>query len=318
MGCLSALVHTSGIYESGTGINRPLPAGENIMLNNPVSRSIYQFAELVQEIADSDLEREWTWGSYKSEGVRFAYFRNYEELRELAVELYQARAASGAPLSAAQRILAQYHSAYMDLQGVLSGVGSEYDEKPPAEGEWPLRRVVAHIIGADLGFYVTIKYALDRYRQGLDPLVKIEDETWVGIAGMDESELDAMMDGSLSGLQSFHRDLHKRILIDFAEIDAVEIERPSRYWEDEPMSLRFRMHRFDSHMRQHTIQVEKTLQMLGHVHSESQRLLRLIFFALAQAEGVLIGAGRTQESLLIELAERIDGRTREIRNILAR
>jgi len=58
-----------------------------------------------------------------------------------------------------------------------------------------------------------------------------------------------MMDKSLPGLQSFHGDLHKRILIDFNEIDAAEIEKPSRFWEDEPMSLRFRMHRFDSHMR---------------------------------------------------------------------
>ena len=287
------------------------------MPNNPVSGSIYRFAELVQEIADSDLEREWTWGSYKSEGVRFAFFRNYEELRELAVELHQARVASSAPLSEAHRILAQYHSAYMDLQGVLLGVDSGYDEKPPAEGEWPLRRIIAHIIGADLSFYVIVKYTLDRYRQGLDPLVKIEDETWLGITGMDESELDAMMDGSLLGLQSFHRDLHKRILTDFAEIDVAEIERPSRFWEDEPMSLRFRMHRFDSHMRQHTIQVEKTLQRVGHIPNESQRLLRLIFFALAHVEGVLIGTGMNHEVLLMELAERIDRRTREIGSILA-
>ncbi len=146
------------------------------MFNNPISGSIYRFAELVEEITDSDLEREWAWGSYKSEGVRFAYFRNYEELRELAVALHQARVASGAPLSAAQQILAQYHSAYMDLQGVLLGVDSGYDEKPPAEGEWPLRRIIAHIVAADLSFYVTIKYTLDRHHQGLDPLVKIEDE----------------------------------------------------------------------------------------------------------------------------------------------
>jgi hypothetical protein len=288
------------------------------MFNNTVSGSIYRFAELVQGLADSDLEREWIWGSYKSEGVRFAYFRNYEELRELAVALHQARVASGAPLSDAQRILAQYHSAYMDLQGVLLVVDSGYDEMPPAEGEWPLRRIIAHIVGADLGFYVIVKYALDRHRQGLDPLVKIEDETWLGIAGMDESELDAMMDGSLPGLQSFHGDLHRRILTDLAEIDAAEIEKPSRFWEDEPMSLRFRMHRFDSHMRQHTIQVEKTLQRVGHIPNESQRLLRLIFFALAQVEEVSIGTGRNHEVLLIQLAERIDRRTHEIGSILAR
>ncbi len=127
-----------------------------------------------------------------------------------------------------------------------------------------------------------------------------------------------MVDGSLPGLQSFHGDLHKRILTDLNEIDTAEIEKPSRFLEDEPMSLRFRMHRFDSHMRQHTIQVEKTLQRIGHIPNESQRLLRLIFIALAQVEGVSIGTRRNHEVLLMELAERIDGRTREIGSILAR
>jgi len=74
-------------------------------------------------------------------------------------------------------ILPQYLSAYMDLQGVLLGVDSGYDEKPPAEGVWPLRRIIAHKVGADLGFYVTIKYTLDKYRKRLDPLVEVEDET---------------------------------------------------------------------------------------------------------------------------------------------
>ncbi len=84
------------------------------------------------------------------------------------------------------------------------------------------------------------------------------------------------------------------------------------------MSLRFRMHRFDSHLRQHTIQVEKSLQRIGHIPNESQRLLRLIFFALAQVEGVSMGTGRNPVTLLLELAERIGGRTREIGSILAR
>lgn len=148
---------------------------------------------------------------------------------------------------------------------MLLGVDSGYGEKSPAEGEWQLRRIIAHIVGADLGFYVTIKYTLDRYRKRLDPLVEIEDETWLGIAGMDEIDLDVRMNGPLSDLQSFHSELHNRILTEFAEIDDAELDKPSKYWEDVPMSLRFRMHRFDSHMRQHTIQVEKTLHMLGHI-----------------------------------------------------
>ena len=65
------------------------------------------------------------------------------------------------PFLDVQRILAQYHAAYLDLQAVLLGMEGKYFEIPPAEGEWPIRRVMAHIVGADMSFYVAIKFALD-------------------------------------------------------------------------------------------------------------------------------------------------------------
>jgi hypothetical protein len=287
------------------------------LFDNPVSKSVSQFAGLVDGLADSDLEKEWIWGSYKSEGVRFAYFRTFEQLRELAVKLNWARNVSGTPLTEAQQILTRYHAAYSDLQAVLIGVGSEFEERPPAEGEWPLRRILAHIVGADLGFYVVIKFSLDRYRQGLDQLVEIEDEIWLGIAGMSDDEVDEMITRPITGLQTFHRDFHQRVISEFTSIEAPELEMPVKYWEDEPMGLRFRMHRFESHMRQHTIQVEKTLHQLGLVPNESQRLLRLIYAALAEVEGVMIGANDKYNKLLNETAENINERTREIRTVLA-
>ena len=286
-------------------------------MDNPTTRSIKRFSELVQALPDAELERDWTWGSYKSEGIRFAYFRAYEDLRDLAVGIEHQRVISGEPWPDAQRILAQYHAAYRDLQAVLLGVESQYHEIPPAEGEWPVRRVLSHVVGADMGFYVAIKFALDRYQQGADPLIEIEDETWLEIIGLEDDEVDAKMAEALPGLQSFHEELHQRIMTDFSGIADYELEKPSRYWEDEMHSLRFRLHRFDAHMRQHTIQIEKTLQALGHVPGESEKLLRLIFAALAQVEGALVGTGETYQELLRESAVRIDERTREIEDILA-
>ena len=285
-------------------------------MDNPTTRSIKRFSELVRALPDAELERDWAWGSYKSEGIRFAYFRAYEDLRDLAVQIGHQRVISGEPWPDAQRILAQYHAAYRDLQAVLLGVESQYHEIPPAEGEWPVRRVLSHVVGADMGFYVAIKFALDRYQQGADPLIEIEDETWLEIIGLEDDEVDAKMAEALPGLQSFHEELHQRIMTDFSGIADYELEKPSRYWEDEMYSLRFRLHRFDAHMRQHTIQIEKTLQALGHVPGESEKLLRLIFAALAQVEGALIGTGETYQELLSESAVRIDERTREIEDIL--
>jgi hypothetical protein len=286
-------------------------------MDNPASKSIDRFSTLVRDLPDSELERDWAWGSYKSEGIRFAYFRAYEDLRKLAVQIGRYREASGNTLSDAQRILAQYHAAYMDLQAVLLGVDNRLDEMPPVEGEWAIRRVYAHIVGADMGFYVSIKFALDRHRQGANPLVDIDDETWLEIIGMEEEQVDARMAEPLPGLQSFHKALHLRILADFSEICDDELELPARFWEEEVYSLRFRLHRFDAHMRQHTIQIEKTLRALGHTESESQRLLRLVFAALAQMEGTLIGIRNDNLDLLSETAAVINGLTSEIEAVLS-
>lgn len=278
--------------------------------------AIYNFADMVLELTDDQLALDWAWGSYDSEGIRFSYFRLYEELRELGRIILQARIAADMPISGAQHSLARYHAAYLDLQAVLLGISPEQAEQAPSEGEWSLRRTDAHMIGADLGFYVAIIFALDRYRQGLDPLVEFSDEIWLEIAGMDEKELDAVMDSSLEGLQAYHRQLHAQILEDLVDINPSELQMHSKYWEKEPLSLSFRLGRFDSHLRQHTVQIEKTLVALDYLPNESKRLLRLIYAALAEVEGAQLGAPEISRREIELLAEKVAARTEELRLII--
>jgi len=89
-------------------------------MNDLLSNAAERFKKLVQSLPDSELVREWAWGSYTSEGVRFAFFRNYEDLCHLAVQVAHARDLAGKPLSGAQRILAQYQASFMNLQAVMS------------------------------------------------------------------------------------------------------------------------------------------------------------------------------------------------------
>jgi hypothetical protein len=133
---------------------------------------------------------------------------------------------------------------------------------------------------------------------------------------MDEKELDAIMDGSLDGLQTYHRQLHAQILEDFVDINPSDLQMQSKYWEKESLSLSFRLGRFDSHLRQHTVQIEKTLVDLGYLPNESKRLLRLIYAALAGVEGALLGAPEISRREIELLAEKIAARTEEIRSIL--
>ena len=89
-------------------------------------------------------------------------------------------------------------------------------------------------------------------------------ETYEAILGMKATDEDAALEGPLAGIVAFHEMIHGRILAELADISEEELELPSVYWESGPLSVRFRLHRFESHMRQHTVQIDKTLVALGH------------------------------------------------------
>ena len=286
------------------------------MNNFELTNAVEQFASMTCRISDPLLERPWAWKSYDSEGVRFAFLRTYEELRELAANLQRERMLRATPPSTAQLILAQYDAAYWDLQAALLGIEDGQAERAPAEGEWPVRRVLAHVIAGDLGFFVVVRNALDRQRSGAGP-AEVTQETWAATSGMDEAAFESVMSQPVKGLRSYHAGLHMRILKELADISDVELEGASSYWEAEPMSIRFRLHRFDSHLRQHTVQIDKARQALGQVPSEAQRLLRLIYAALAETNGALIGAGETGADSRLELAKSLHARAGELTAICA-
>ena len=55
-------------------------------------------------------------------------------------------------------------------------------------------------------------------------------------------------------------------------------------WSGLPVDVRFRINRWSSHIREHTIQVEKTLGFINRPTSEVDRLLRLIAAAYGRLE----------------------------------
>ena len=252
-------------------------------------QAVEQFARAGHGLTEADLERDWTWGAY-DEGLRYAFFRTYEELRELAAASVAARSLHGPAISAAHRALAQHHAAYRDLQALLFGLPDAELDRAPAEGEWPLRTVLEHIIGAEGGFYVVVRYAIERRRSCDGRPIELPEAFREQLLGPERPRFEAALAGPLAEIWAYYERLHQRVLHEFASIDAEEAQAPSRYWEGYDLPLQFRLHRFDAHLRQHTIQAEKTLDALGRTPSEAMRLLRLIYAALADAEGAAIGA----------------------------
>jgi uncharacterized damage-inducible protein DinB len=277
--------------------------------------AVKKFTLFVHSIPDRDLEAPWSWGDY-DEGIRFAFFRTYEQLREMAARLASQRARSMGGPSEAQQILAQFNAAYWDLQGALIGINNDLAQVEPAPGEWTVLEAVGHIIDADLGFLAVTQHGLAQVRAGKEQPGEMSDAEFKEFKSRQPLQ-PVIEQQSLLALLEYYQRQKQRIIDTFSAVSDQELDARIWFWENEPMPLRFRLHRFDSHLRQHTIQVQKTLVSLHSEKTEVHRLLGLIYAAIAQLEGELIGAGNFGAAELAGLAKIIEQRADEIVNILA-
>ncbi len=253
---------------------------------------IRTLADLTVSISEADLAEPYVWGSYSSEGIRFAFFRVIEELDALRAALHTKR---NGP-TGARLILAGYNQAYRDLEAVVWELGDETAGIEPADGEWSVRKTYTHLLGADFGFFVVARFALDLHRAGeWSADRKIGDADYDRILDTNEDQYNALMECPLSILRTEHRLFHERVLTELAGVTGAELDLPSRYWEEESYPLRFRLGRFASHMRQHTIQIEKTLSSIGSPPTEGRLLVRQLFNRIAEVENT--GAEATEEEI---------------------
>ncbi|HEX9331232.1 MAG TPA: hypothetical protein VF896_05035, partial [Anaerolineales bacterium] len=105
---------------------------------------------------------------------------------------------------------------------------------------------------------------------------------------------------------------------EFSIITDQELNLPSTFWEETRFPIRHRLHRYEAHFAQHTVQIDKTLVAIGQPPSESKRLLRRIYAALAEAEGLMIGIEKMDETAILATASSISEKTKEIQALLRR
>ncbi len=282
------------------------------MFNTSLSNVVQEFAALLLPLSEKDLEREWKWKDHDEEGIRFAFFVTLQELRHLAVTLSTLRSKP----TPAQHILSQYHAAYMDLQAATLGLSNQDAERAPAEGEWSVKRAYAHILGTDFGFSAVVRYALEGHRSSHWTPERIPDEEYPRLYGISDHEYDELIDSPFDNMLSVHRSLHTRIIEEFQTITDAELDLPSTFWEETRFPISHRLHRYEAHFVQHTIQIDKTLVAIGQAPTESKRLLRKIFAALAEVEGIMIGYEKIDDAAILATASSISERVSEIRNLL--
>jgi hypothetical protein len=282
-----------------------------------LTAAVDDFDRRLRAIDDSALDTPWAWEAYDEEGVRFGILRTTEQVADAAVEIAAARVDAGAPPSRAERLIGRYLVAWRELWSVADRADAAIDT-PPADGEWPLRTILDHLVDADIGFLATVRNGLDQRRAGVAVPARIaSDETWLALGEVVEADWRAAFEGSLAEMRGFHAGVRDRIVARLAPMTDAEMDETSPFWDGERPN-RFRLGRFESHLRQHTIQIEKAIQAVIGPPREVERLLRLLGRATGEVEAAAIGADASLVAAAIGgLSGEIAGRAEELEAAVA-
>jgi uncharacterized damage-inducible protein DinB len=169
----------------------------------------------------------------------------------------------------ASRILTLAQIAFGRLRGLLAGIDDDLLDRAPAEGEWSVRRTMVHAIEVERSYRANTQHALVR---GDDEPLRLTPERRPKPDPADTSG------GVLDILAAFAA---RRAETDaaLAGLDPHQLVRPSQwgpYEVSHQVDVRFRLHRFASHIVEHTVQCEKAIEALGITLNDPRAVVRAI------------------------------------------
>jgi hypothetical protein len=255
--------------------------------------ALYELLARLARVDDKALTYVWTWDG-KSVDVRYLFYRALETIESATSTL--TRATSGAASSEARDAVAATTAARWETQGILATLADADLDADPGDKEWTVRQTLAHIIGGQRGYAWGNAYWISMRNESksdgprrvaagvFDAMTKEEDEATGSVADI-RDKLDDIVDATATR---------------YATLTADEMEIQGG-WAGFPVTIGFRMWRWPSHIEEHTVQVEKTLDMLGRRRTEVQYLVRLITRAFGRLEAVVFGlAGQSAAAKVLD------------------
>jgi hypothetical protein len=238
----------------------------------------------VSALDESVLGRPWSFRDKPME-ARYALYRALEEAQEALV------LAAARPHPESRRILALAQRAFGDLRGLLAGMPDEVLDRPPAEGQWPIRETLRHVLAVGRRYAAQTLHAV---RRADDDPVRLP-------GGLPEAPAVDVA-GGIGEILGRIADARAEANRQLGDVPPARMTRPA-VWVHYDVDVRFRLHRFAAHLAEHTVQCEKILTALGRHPTEGRRIARHLAATLGEVEG-LDGAAAARE-IQARLAERV-------------
>jgi hypothetical protein len=253
----------------------------------PVLATRASLAHLVKDlltVPDDRLAEPWTWRAGDPEPLegRDAMYRIHERLEAAITAIDTGRSvAPGTAIGPAVPPLAAMTAARWDLHGLIWPLDEATWDETPA-GEWSIRRTLAHVIGSQRSYGWNNAWYLRDGVVGREvpfppddalPPEPSDDVDGAGSSTEVRDRLDSVVDANAAAIPA----------LDDAAM------RISARWAGLPVTIDFRLGRYGSHLREHTIQVDKTLAVLGRNATETERMVRLIVATYGRLEARFVG-----------------------------
>jgi hypothetical protein len=245
-------------------------------------------------IPDADLEKVWAWKGDSEIELRYAFYHILEDFERAGIDAAKALRISGAGRGRTAELIAPSTAARWDLQGILLQLpDAAWDAKPGGE-EWTVRETLGHIIASQRGYAAVTAWWQSQALPADTNLPKARPDHIYEVLPSDEEEatgnpaevrarLDEVLDRSAERLGGLPPD---------------RLAYGTR-WVGYALDIGFRLGRWSSHFREHTVQVEKTLVMIGHTPTEVDRLIRLLLAEWGRAEAAVYGSQGREEALTV-------------------
>jgi hypothetical protein len=215
--------------------------------------------------------------------LRYGVYWIHERFEAASGAIDVARSAEGGPpIGPAVPYLEAMAAARWELRGALAPLSPGDWDADPGGGEWTVRQTVGHIVGSQrsYGWYNAwylregvVGVEAVRPSEDMFPPEPSEEEEATGSPADVLARFDEVVDANAEAMAALGP-------------GAMNV---SARWYGLPVTMDIRLGRYESHIREHTVQIDKTLAILDRRPTEMERLVRLILATYGRLETRFVG-----------------------------